>query len=254
MSESNPLAASSNLRIMRALLAKDWRLNRTTMVGLIAAGAGCYLICMAIIPGNHSSDNEADKVAGAVLAGAAGALALTALLASAFGGIAIAGERTDRTSDFIGLLPVTRTQIILSKWIVSTLMLGTCAAFHVLVALTAALIPASPERHALLLGLTPTEYEALRKAAEGAACWAAVWTSCAISFFGVAWLPSTFTRSGPISACISIAITSASVGVALSLEGHTQRELLLCLFMFPAAVGLASLAVGTLYYLRRVAP
>ncbi len=40
------------------------------------------------------------------------------------------GERSDRTADFIGLLPVTRKQIILSKWLISIIVLAGCAAFH----------------------------------------------------------------------------------------------------------------------------
>jgi hypothetical protein len=71
-------------------------------------------------------------------------------------------------------------------------------------------------------------------------------------------LLSTFARSGPISACVSIAITIAALVLARSAEPEGAPadtwHWAFRLGLLPSAIGLASLFAGTLYYLRRVAP
>ena len=121
----------SNLHIMRALLAKDWRLFRVPTIALVLVAVGCYLLGGAAALHEHLENAGHDSL----FAGTVFAAVFTALVASAFGGAAIAGERSDRTADFIALLPVTRRQIILSKWLVSGFVLGTWAAAHVAVAI-----------------------------------------------------------------------------------------------------------------------
>jgi ABC-type transport system involved in multi-copper enzyme maturation permease subunit len=59
---------------------------------------------------------------------------VVALIAAAFGGLAIAGERADRTGDFLAMLPVSRLQIPLSKWLISLATLGVCLTLPLLVA------------------------------------------------------------------------------------------------------------------------
>jgi hypothetical protein len=121
-----------------------------------------------------------------------GACELSALLAAALGGIAIAGERADRKLD--------------GAWGVGIVCFVGFATF----------------------------------------------------LFGVAWLLGSLARSGPVSACISIALASA---VLFFLEINLQRHdpsnyyQVFCRFALPPlAIGFTSLIAGTLYYLRRVAP
>lgn len=226
---------TSNLQIMRALLAKDWRFFRVPMIALLIVGLGCYLFAggMLLILGQRSG-------AGLVFyQGSVFAIGVTALLASAFGGMAIAGEQSDRTADFLGLLPVTRLQVLLSKWLVSLFVLGACTAFHVFVA-----VRVSPR-------IIDDQY------LKSWACGSAMCGGSAICFFGIAWLFSTFTKSGPISACISIGVTIAViVETNLLFDGrnHTDFEAQITTAVVTAITGMVGLTAGTSYYLRRVAP
>lgn len=229
----------SNLDVMRVLLAKDWRLFRAPMVALIVVGAGCYLIALANILYPQPEHDALQSL----LTAAGISFELTGLLAAAFGGVAIAGERADRTSDFLGLLPVTRMQIILSKWIASIFIIGTCAALHL-----------------LILGLCVLARSDVANYGPHDMQWAVVlplWIGFTTSLFGIAWLLSTFLRSGPISACISIATTIALFAmVALRLDaGHySDQQVPLILASTSMAVGLSTLIGGAIYYLRRIAP
>ena len=233
MQDSKVPSAASNLQIMRALLAKDWRYFRLPMLALLIAGAGCYAMVSASMLFMQPSETTPQ----AISSGAGVAIALTAMIASAFGGIAIAGERADRTGDFMALLPVTRFQMLLSKCVMSVLLLGASVIFHAFIAfyVLGPYWKATPEwSHGLTLcsGLT-------------------------ISFFGIAWLFSSFTKSGPISACIAIAITLGStVLVSLSFDGHNHTEFIVTMTTtaVTTAIGMTSLACGTVYYLRRIAP
>jgi ABC-type transport system involved in multi-copper enzyme maturation permease subunit len=238
MTDSQPPFAVSNLQIMRALLAKDWRFFRVPLIALILVGVGCYLIALTAMSETRSKAEVVDSLADWAVV----ACNLTALLAAAFGGVSIAGERSDRTSDFIALLPVARKQIILSKWTVSVLMLGGCALIHLMLARS----------------FGTALYEAQRRSRAPWTIVTVVWIAFTTSFFGIAWLLSTFTRSGPISACVSIAITVAGLVLAVVyLQGHDRAdylEVLRHVVLPPLAIGLASLIAGTSYYLRRVEP
>jgi ABC-type transport system involved in multi-copper enzyme maturation permease subunit len=127
--ESNP--AVSNWQIMRALIAKDWRFFRVPMIALLITGTGCYTVAAVAIFFLHPDPREYELLChSSVLA-----INLTGLLASVLGGMAIAVERSERTADFVGLLPVSRSQIVLSKWLVSIFMLGACAVINAVIAL-----------------------------------------------------------------------------------------------------------------------
>jgi ABC-type transport system involved in multi-copper enzyme maturation permease subunit len=247
MADSNTSRAAQNLQIMRALLAKDLRLCRPIMLGLIASGAGCYLIAVISVLSENSFPHKSTlhTMLESLSAAAVFSCQLANLLASAFGGVAIAGERTDRTADFLAMLPITRRQIILSKMTVSLGVLGMCAIFHLLIFFSARILADHISGAYLWSDLSSFP-----------ACLACS-IACAISFFGVAFLLSTFLRSGPISACVSIGATIASYGiVGSSMDGHHYSDwgAMLRLGSLPLALGLSSLTAGTLYYLRRVAP
>jgi len=80
----------------------------------------------------------------------------------------------------------------------------------------------------------------------------ALWSGGTICLFGVAWLFSTFTKSAPISASVSIAATI--VIAVLTGSGRYQGEPFLILALVMAVIGLSSLVAGTIYYLRRISP
>jgi hypothetical protein len=92
-----------NWRIMPTLIAKDWRLYRVHLIALLVTSAGCYALgLMGAFYRLPDPYGPRDSFYAASIIAAN----LTALLAAAFGGMAIAGERSDRTADFLSLLPV----------------------------------------------------------------------------------------------------------------------------------------------------
>jgi len=236
----------SSIRVMPALLAKDWRLYRLPIIGLIVAGVGAYLLAAGgesyahadLARYSHYVQNhhplfltleEASLLAGF----------LTALLASTFGGVAVAGERNDRTADFVALLPVSRGQIITSKFVVAGSALLAFTLFHALMFVLWASLMGS---------------EAYRSIRAGALVFFGWQMGCLLSFFAVAWLVGTFTASSAINACISIAVTIAALlwmfrppyfGSTRLYGDHTTTFL---------SLALSCLFAGTIYYLRRIAP
>jgi hypothetical protein len=234
MSESSALPTASSLQIMRVLLAKDWRLFRAPMIALTVIGLWRYLIWLTPMFGMGLRDHLFNSL----LDWQIGACDPTALFAAVFGGIAIAGERSNGAADFLAVLPITRGQIIFSKWMVSAVMVGACMFLHFLLAYS---FQSSSNIGQLGPGFWARS--------------AVVWIGFTTSFFGIAWLLSTFTRSGPISTCVSIGLTIAIFFQEEISDVPPDVWARCCrLALPPLSIGLASLIVGTLYYLRRVAP
>jgi ABC-type transport system involved in multi-copper enzyme maturation permease subunit len=241
---------TSNLTILRTLIAKDWRLFRVPMIALIVCGLGAYLIATCVIvedrwDGSNAEQHPAFEI---FFAAAVYAIGLTGFLACAFGGVAIAAERSDRSCDFIGLLPVTRAQIILSKLLSSAMMLGIFAVIHFVLAIVCLTQQWKLRANPIVPADVPWGM-----AAESAL----LWLGCALCLFGVGWLFSTFLNSGPISACISIAVLVTAWCVAgyyvdISHLREWQAEAIIIAVV--SSIGLPSLVGGSIYYLRRIAP
>ena len=121
---------------MNALLRKDWRLYRPTVIGCLVVLAGVYLV--GILPllrddpraGPYDAPRQVVNVA--LLA-----TAVTAAFAAVFGASAFAVERRDRTAEFLVMLPIGRARILASKAAVSAAFLLTLWAVHLTVALLA---------------------------------------------------------------------------------------------------------------------
>jgi hypothetical protein len=272
MNAATPTGFASNWEIMGALLRKDWRVYRLPAAGLLLLTATCYLLAATDACYNHSDirsehhENEAEFI---FFSAALIANYLVPLLAAVFGGVAIAGERSERTSDFLAMLPVSRWQIVMSKWIVSLFILTGFVVLNLLVMLCVIL-------------MTETVHEFFAHAADADYA-IALWVALAISFYGIAWLVSTFTRSAPISACVSIAVTvilaiavtvfvdtQVDIGwfkthenvtiFVMGLNSHLHASLnksqfsLLAISTSAMLLGCTSVVSGTFYYLRRIAP
>jgi ABC-type transport system involved in multi-copper enzyme maturation permease subunit len=240
------------LQATRALLVKDCHLFRAPMIALLVVGPGCFIIGLSVVFRERAQEDALDCILNCLVGASAVACMLTSLLASAFGGISIAGERTDRTADFLAMLPVTRTQIILSKWTASLLMLGGSALLYSLVGsislyIGTIRIRTSPQT----IGDQMTPELALN---------VVCWIGFTLSLFGIAWLLSTFIQSGPIAACISIAASLAAVALLGIILGgnhyihHGDDEVTRGIALLTLVIGLASLICGALYYRRRIAP
>jgi ABC-type transport system involved in multi-copper enzyme maturation permease subunit len=163
---------------MNALLRKDWRLYRPTVLGCLVVLAGVYLI--GVLPlvqedpkaGPYSKPRQVVNVA--LLA-----TGVTAVFAGVFGASAFAVERRDRTAEFLVMLPISRTRILASKAAVAAVFLLAVWAVHLSVALAAVHTLGAGAKHT-------TEYAYAFAALAGAT----------VMMFSLAWLSSAFL-SGP---------------------------------------------------------
>jgi len=237
--------STSTLQIIRTLIAKDWRLFRAPIFGLLIVALVAWLIALMAPRASHGKEGFDDWR----LFASAVALHLTGVFAAVFGGISIAGERNARTGDFVSLLPVTRRQIIFSKWMVSALILFPFVAFHAAVA--------------TLTQLHRWKSEQMFELQHDLADWGAqavLWLGCTTSFFGVAWLAGSFSSSAVISACASIAISLVVVMVSAFVTDpatHVLQDSWIVPFLTTIPVfllGMGGVISGTLYYLKRIEP
>jgi ABC-type transport system involved in multi-copper enzyme maturation permease subunit len=229
------------LRILWALLLKDWRFFRVPVIALLILGGSCYLVARftrgprwAAPKFIHAFNVNPDLFTQA----AESAVGIGALVAAAMGGMAIAGERADRTAEFTAMLPIPRWQIALSKSIVSVVVIALFAGIHVGIAHWICWywgwsVPDEPYRLSFFAGVV-------------------------VSMFGVAWLVGSMIRSPAISACIGIGVTIA-IFLSIELASGEPRfsawwleraEIFTCSVFISAL----SLTVGTAIYLRRISP
>lgn len=236
---------TADIQTMCALAAKDWRLFRVPVFALLIVSGGTYLLALIGAlepPDGWAQHYRAMYAMNELVLGSLAALALTSLLAAAFGGMAVARERRERTSDFLALLPVTRGQIVFSKLLVSALVLCACAVFHEIVILALCLFQSG---------------QLLSSWATFALISSVVWLGFTVCFFGLGWQFSTFSTSGAISSSAAIAVTLVSAAlVANFVDPHIRldREAKLILAAVAFSIGIASTIAGVVYYLRRIAP
>jgi len=99
---------------MRWLLWKDYRHNRPVLIGGSLALLLPYLIALCIIwwgKAHHSPLNWQE----AVLVACVHSSFLSGITVVVFGGNAIAGERVDRSAEFLFALPASRKKLLASK-------------------------------------------------------------------------------------------------------------------------------------------
>jgi ABC-type transport system involved in multi-copper enzyme maturation permease subunit len=233
--------ASSNFWVMRTLLKKDWRLARIQVWGLLLVGFGCYAISLALLYDRPWEDRDLTE---AISAASSSAMLFSTLIAAALGGAAIAGERTAGSADFLAMLPVSRRQIVASKWLVSFDAIVLCIMFH---AIVGGLATGYGRRFSSIQFIRPSDVNGILACA-----------AFTLSLFAVSWLFSTCSTSSVISACAAIGITGGSiVWFAIWLherpEYHSQNDPLY-IAVLAGSMSVASLVGGTWYYLRRTNP
>jgi ABC-type transport system involved in multi-copper enzyme maturation permease subunit len=243
--------------MMLALLRKEWRLNRAVLIGCLVTAVMPYVVTVAnlwINPPRYSTYDPRHLIQ-AIQFAAYACLVITVILAAAFGGLTFAGERRERTAEFLGMLPVSREAIIASKLIVPLACLVVLVTVHLLV-LVACI--AWADRIAVRL----------QGADEGVLFAAASAVSFGVAMFGIAWALSVFLRSPAIAAAVALGV---GVGMFFGMmEWADRAQQFLRDRFFPRAgaddvamvvVGLTALAIGvaaivasSLHYRRRVEP
>lgn len=218
---------------MIALIRKDLRLMRLPLVvsaclfvtPVIIAG-----IAWAFFPDSPVSGPQREGIAGLALVGAY----LCTIGASLPSAVAFAGERRDRTAEFVATLPVSRLRIVMSKFIVSL----AAAAWPWVLALGLAV----PMINWTDQGLTEP----------------VPWALCAsVALFGLGWLCSSLLESEVFSMAIAIVCVSIlAFGAWVLADGArlTGHETRLLYFTLLPAVGIAGFLGGTVVALRRTSP
>ncbi len=227
---------------MKWLIWKDYRVNRlifiTTLVLLVAPHA---LVAISIWRGAGGPTSPAD----AFMASSVYALGLLQLAFALLGGNSIAGERIDRSAEFLAYLPVSRGRILTSKLLVALaavplVWLPNLVIFAVIYAAR----PAGPT--------PPVEY---------ILCVLGSIAITGLTFFCVAWLFSCMLRSPTFSVCAGLItpflVVTGICWVVYLLKLPNPGSPLIVLWWYGGlclVISAASFLSGTLYYLRRVEP
>ncbi len=229
---------------MKWLLWKDFRLNLVIVIVaviLIAAPHVIALICTwynlthNIRYGTSFSEN--------LLMSAFSSLIISQIVFAFLGGNAFAGERPDRSVEFLAYLPITRSKIIASKIILTLLLAALIWIVNMLI------FGVSWEN---LSFPTPTDEDFAHVAGI-----MAMITITGLTFFCVAWFYSSFLESPTFSICIGLCTPLVVIWIVsfIVLYFGFQKNMIgpwySCICLALAATGYTA---GTWYYLRYAEP
>jgi ABC-type transport system involved in multi-copper enzyme maturation permease subunit len=230
-----------------ALLEKDWRVYQIPIVGLVLAGLLPYLFALGICSmEGHKDIYSVNRIGATTIYNAPNpfsmfndaaniALLCTAIVASAFGGVAFAQERRDRSGEWLAMLTTRRWSIMSSKLLVTLGCMGVAIIVH------------GEVKHLCDIKLARSGNDTF--------VIIAAWAIYSLGMFGIAWAFSTFLCSPTIAACIGIAaslLISMYIGIFLAPPGYKYVEYLTYLTI--GTLGLTGILFGNIYYLRRFAP
>jgi hypothetical protein len=222
------------METMLALMGKDWRTYRAAVIGTVVLGVGPYLLYTLAALVTRPQYGRGDWIVTA----APVSLGAVAIIAGAFGGMAWAAERTDRSATFLALLPPTPLLQAVSKLVVAGGWLVACFMADACVGLVTWTLLGTDT-----LGRNPVD-QFLPVVAHVA--------SYGFAVFGVAWASSAVLSSSAISAAIGI-VAGFAIALAMSLvPSEDQRELLW--FIASLSAGVLGLVVGVAVQVRRVSP
>ena len=229
---------------MIALLKKDWRANRSIVLGSLAMIAMPYVIVLVGDALQRSSPKTARYMVQDFMAAAAGSMWLITLIAPIFGAAAFAQERRERSADFVAMLPITRRQIVLSKFITIVSWLAVTWLANLAVLMLARWL--APEASKSLSDLVETLVLSL---------------AFGTMLFGVSWLLSAFLNSpavaagGAIGAMVGLWFCLVLIIAHAEPHGGDADDLLIGAGgVFGVLIGLAAFIGGSVYYVHRIEP
>jgi hypothetical protein len=244
---------------MKWLLWREYHLNRLILVSgavilllpyLVVLGIGLWTVVYDRLTDGPSLWFRPHRHLPPLLLGAVGySLALSQLTIALLAGNAMAGERADRSAEFMAYLPVSRPKRMAAK-----LILAGCAA-AVIWSFSSIMASLILEELWTELGTRPWD----RRASEAAVFFATYVAITGATFFGVAWLVSSFQSSPTFAACAGlitpVLVVAGLQAVALLCKPRLTGPIvgggyaIICL-----SLACCGLAAGSLYYIRRVEP
>ncbi|MBN2295602.1 MAG: hypothetical protein JXM70_24440 [Pirellulales bacterium] len=227
---------------MNWLIWREYRLNRLILIAGVVLLLLPYLIVLVALLWPKSPPLTVPHVTKAFLGAAIYSLVLSQLTITLLGGNAIAGERADRSAEFIAYLPLPRKKLLGAKLSLSFFAVSIIWVTNLLV-----------------LGIVACWIPQLRQDINEAYKIPYYIALTGFVFYGVSWLISslqsspTFAVAGGLLTPLSIVMGSTAVVWALDFNpteqfvqnGYTAICLILALVCF---------SIGTWYYLKRVEP
>ena len=227
---------------------KDYRMNRLIVFLAVFLVVLPHVICLivSIYKTIHYGQKFAPfsvYLCENLMASSMVSLLISLIVFAFIGGNAIAGERADRSAEFLAYLPISRGRIITSKllvvffviafiWLVNFSILGICAS------VIFQQIDPTPARNFL------------QTITEGMASHLIL----GLTLFAIAWFCSSFLESPTFSICLGL-LTPLFLAALWFTGNHVQeRTLLTWLFGVYITLALICFPAGTWYYLRRVEP
>lgn len=220
--------------IFRSLLWKDTRLNLSVLLLGLVAWVGPYaMIASYRLATERQIGAEVDRPWSVDMAGGAGlSLGFTIMTGLLLGASAFATERSDRSAEFLALLPATRGQIVGSKLLVALVPLA------IIWAVNLAVIYAVDRT---------TDFRELLPIA-----------GVLLTFFGVSWFGSSFLDRPLTALGLPLFLLFAFIlgGAALNqfVPRADARRVIEWEYALFVLLGAAGFVAGTWIALRRVEP
>jgi ABC-type transport system involved in multi-copper enzyme maturation permease subunit len=226
---------------MLALLKKDFKLNRIPIFGGALLIGTPYLVMAPTALFSREAARIVISQDSTVVLGMA--LLMSVAVTAIFGGAAFALERRERSAEFLAMLPVGRSKIVLSKLVIGA---GFPVIFWAANLLYFRLIARYSDRlnwqnHQIFVEIVMA----------GVAM---------VMSFGIAWMASSILWSPAIAACISMGVSLvwlvcvAALWTQSSPEGPIEYEVGELLMVGPAIVGVLGILAGTILFVRRAEP
>ncbi len=231
---------------MTWLIWKDFRLNRLVWGVALFLLVVPYIVAAILAWYVEGQVTQSEPRGLSYLMGAAFQSLIVMQIVMAFaGGNAIAGERMDRSAEFLASLPVPRSRILASKllatlglaafvWIPNALFLAI--AYQYLSPPTAASLSAQKTGFLLMF---------VNMAATG------------LTFFCVAWMFSAILESPTFSVCAGLITPLVIIGTVAWVNYLLDVPNIYTAFAYLAlclGLSVSCFTGGTVYYLRRVEP
>ncbi len=231
---------------MKALLWKDYHVSRPIFVFGAVLLMVPYLIVAIVEFLSWRRHGASMYWAQGLAACAEASLLLSTLTIAAIAGNAFAGERSDRSAEFLGYLPVSHARVVGSK--LSVALAAVSVLWLVNLAVLYGLAPwiAGSSQH-VLANVQQIRADKLP-------------TCCGITAltFGAGWLASALLTSAAISTGLALAapaVLAVAVATVADLYGLRWDVRVDTTFnILCVALGLVTLGLGSFCYLRRVEP
>lgn len=235
---------------MKWLLWKDYRVNLVIVLlaGIIIVAPHVIALFITWYNISHNIKGEASYFSMNLMASSGFSLLLSQIVFAFIGGNAFAGERPNRSVEFLAYLPIKRSKIIASKIILTLLIVASILIINL-----------------SIIGI----------------CWASIcWTQgvsiipqqlpnldtildlmlvpiTGLVFFGMGWFFSSFLESPAFSVCLGLITPLLVVWIISSIVLYFDLQYTLIRLWYEGiciTLAVAGFAAGTWYYLRYAEP